>query len=176
VNAVDWDRYLTRSTVNQWDIMVVRYHGRGHENYHDDILNLFSWMNLHQRNFFPRDFKVKSMRPWDNFYWYVEAADYPAPNMVHPVDWPGDRPPRANPAPVEGRVLSAPGNGVHADSSARKVTVWLSPEMVNFDAKVTVNINNKDIKGPFQPKLEDLLEDVRTRGDRVHPFWLKVTN
>ncbi|HUE69524.1 MAG TPA: alpha/beta hydrolase-fold protein [Pirellulaceae bacterium] len=176
VNAVDWDRYLTRSTVNQWDIMVVRYHGRGHESYHDDIQNLFAWMNLHQRNFFPRDFKVKSMRPWDNFYWYVEAADYLATNMVHPVDWTGERPPRANPALVEGRILPAPSNGVRANSSARKVTVWLSPEMVNFDARVTVNINNKDMKGPFQPNLEDLLEDVRTRGDRVHPFWLKVTN
>jgi pimeloyl-ACP methyl ester carboxylesterase len=176
VNAVDWDRYLTRSTVNQWDIMVVQYHGRGHEGYHDDILNLFGWMNLHQRNFFPRDFKVKSMRPWDNFFWNVEAAEYPAANMVHPVDWTGDRPPRANPAPVEGRILSTPANGVNVDSSARKVSVWLSPEMVNFDAKVTVNINNKEMKGPFQPNLEDLLEDVRTRGDRQHPFWLKVTN
>jgi hypothetical protein len=116
------------------------------------------------------------MRPWDNFYWYVEAAEYPATNMVHPVDWTGDRPPRANPAPVEGRLLPVASNGVRASSSARKVTVWLSPEMVNFDAKVTVNINNKDMKGPFQPNLEDLLEDVRTRGDRVHPFWLKVTN
>lgn len=176
VNAVDWDRYLTRSTVNQWDIMVVRYHGRGHESYHDDIQNLFGWMNQHQRNFFPRDFKVKSMRPWDNFYWYVEAADYLATNMVHPVDWTGDRPPRANPAPVEGEILPAATNGVRVDSTARKVTVWLSPEMVNFDEKVRVIIKNKELKGPFQPNLADLLEDVRTRGDRQHPFWVKVQN
>ena len=176
VNAVDWDRYFTRSTVNQWDIMYVEYQGRGHENYHDEIQHLFAWMSRHQRNFFPRDFKVRSMRPWDSFFWYLEAADFPATNMVHPVDWTGERPPRASPATVEGRVLEAPGNGVNVDSTARKVTVWLSPEMVNFDARITVNINNRDVKGPFQPSLEDLLEDVRTRGDRQHPFWLKVTN
>ena len=27
-----------------------------------------------------------------------------------------------------------------------------------------------------EPDIAVLLEDVRTRGDRMHPFWAKVTN
>ena len=172
-NAVEWDRYLTNSSATLWDIMVIQYLGRGHERYHDDIQNLFTWMNLHKRNFLPTSFKTRSMRPWDSFFWYVEAAMFPENNMVHPIEWTGIKPPRATPATVEGKIVSTTNN-VNVDSSARKVTVWLSPEMVNFDAKLIVSINNKSVKGPFKPKLEDLLEDVRTRGDRQHPFWLKV--
>ena len=172
-NAVEWDRYLTKSSATLWDIMVIQYLGRGHEHYHDDIQNLFAWMNLHKRNFFPTNFLTRSMRPWDSFFWYVEAAQFPESNMVHPIEWTATKPPRATPASVEGKIV-ATSNNVNVDSSARKVTVWLSPEMVNFDAKVTVSINNKAIKGPFKPKLEDMLEDVRTRGDRQHPFWRKV--
>lgn len=173
-NAVDWDRYLTKSTINLWDIMVVQYLGRGHEGYHEDIQNLFTWMNNHKRDFFPASFVARSMRPWDNFFWMVEASQFPPNSMVHPLEWTGLKPPRAIPATVERK--KSLGNGVNIDSSARKVTVWLSPEMVNFDEKVTVNINNKAMKGPFKPNLEDLLEDVRTRCDRQHPFWLKVQN
>jgi hypothetical protein len=31
---------------------------------------------------------------------------------------------------------------------------------------------NKSLR--VQPDLKVLLEDVRTRGDRLHPFWAKV--
>ena len=29
-------------------------------------------------------------------------------------------------------------------------------------------------QGPIRPDLATLLEDVRTRGDRQHPFWARV--
>ena len=38
------------------------------------IQHLFDWMNLHKRNFFPREFEAVSMRPWDNFFWWIETA------------------------------------------------------------------------------------------------------
>ena len=173
-NAVDWDRYLTKSHASQWDIMVVQYLGRGHEAYYDDIQHLFTWMDLHKRNFFPESFEARSMRPWDNFFWYVESEQFPAAAMVHPLEWTGEKLPRANPALTEGKKL--PNNGISVDSAARKVTVWLSPEMVNFAEKINVNINNKAIKGPFEASIADLLEDARLRGDRQHPFWKKVQN
>jgi pimeloyl-ACP methyl ester carboxylesterase len=174
-NAPEWDHYLTRSSVRGWDIMVSQYIGRGHENFHDEIQTLFEWMNLHVRNFFPDEFEMASMRPWDNFFWYAEAAGFPDSSMVHPVEFTGEKPPRSNPAKVSGKRI-VENNGVNVTSTASKVTVWLSPELVNFDAKMLVKIKGKDMRGPFKPKLEDLLEDVRTRCDRQHAFWLKVTN
>jgi hypothetical protein len=53
------------------------------------------------------------------------------------------------------------------------VTVWLSPDLVAFNNSLKVDING-DNKRKVQPQIETLLEDVRTRGDRQHPFWAKV--
>ena len=47
--------------------------------------------------------------------------------------------------------------------------------MVNFEDRVTVTINGRRQLN-IEPDLETLLEDVRTRGDRQHPFWAKVSN
>ncbi len=55
------------------------------------------------------------------------------------------------------------------------MTVWLSPDIVTFNNTLKVAINGKPQKN-VQPKIETLLEDVRTRGDRQHPFWAKVEN
>jgi hypothetical protein len=39
-----------------------------------------------------------------------------------------------------------------------------------------VEINCKPHRKKVVPNIETLLEDVRTRGDRQHPFWAKVEN
>src|SRR4029079_2225015 len=45
-NAVEWDRYLKHADASAWDVMIVQYQGRGHESYHDDIQNVFEWLEL----------------------------------------------------------------------------------------------------------------------------------
>ena len=50
-NSPELDRYLTKIGYNA---TVVEYLGRGHENFSDEILNLFDWMSRYRRNFFPR--------------------------------------------------------------------------------------------------------------------------
>ena len=55
------------------------------------------------------------MRPWDNFFWWLEAEGLPAKSMVAPGNWP---PPRtARPVPIEGKRLET-----------NKVTVTLAGE------------------------------------------------
>jgi hypothetical protein len=88
-----------------------------------------------------------------------------------PLQWP---PPRGTLATkVSGSIL--PTNGVSVDTSAAKATVWLSPEMINFNDKPFVTIRGKRFMN-LQPDIAVLLEDVRTRSDRQHPFWAKVSN
>ena len=67
-------------------------------------------------------------------------------------------------------------NGLHVTAGAQRVTVWLSPEMLDFEQRINVVLNGRRINGrePFvKPDLLTLLEDARTRGDRQHPFWAK---
>ena len=69
--------------------MVSQFQGRGHESYHDEIQNLFEWMELpaHRRDFFPANFggtkdfpqgnPIQTLRTWDNFFWYAEFSGMP---------------------------------------------------------------------------------------------------
>ena len=76
-NARDLDRYLQR----RFDVTVVEYQGRGHEDFYEDIRNLFDWMgHRDSRNFFPKEFTVSTMRSWDNFFWWLEAGNVAGPH------------------------------------------------------------------------------------------------
>ncbi|MEQ8790365.1 MAG: PHB depolymerase family esterase [Pirellulaceae bacterium] len=161
-NGRSFQRYLTRPG---YDVMMVEYQGRGHEHFHDEIQNLFDWMDRHKRDFFPREFDVAAMRPWDNYFWWAEIRDYPSTSMVSPVAWSSTRPPRA--AITEGKILE--NNGVWLKTAGKSATIWLSPEMVDFDKRIYISGKARIVK----PSAEVLLEDVRTRVDRQHPFWAK---
>jgi predicted esterase len=173
LSGTDWDRYLKPVG---YDVMVVQYLGRGHEAFFDEVQNLFTWMNLHKRHFALKEFKVKSLRPWDKFFWWVET-DEPKPiSVILPAEW-GDGPaPAKKPNPAETKVDPLAPNGISVQSRSHgKVTVWLSPELITFNDSLKVVINgNRYLKA--QPRIDTLLEDVRTRGDRQHPFWAKIEN
>ncbi|NLY01344.1 MAG: peptidase [Rhodopirellula sp.] len=168
-NARELDRYLNRN----YNCTVVEYRGRGHEHFSDEIQRLFDWMGRFRRNFFPREFTAKSMRRWDYFFWWVELDQLPPKSMVEPIDWPPDR----GFQPVETSASVTATNGLYIKTGAGSVRIWLSPDLVKLDQRVNIVVNGQRI--PFdEPEVETIvetiLEDVRTRGDRQHPFWAKV--
>lgn len=165
-NSIDLDRYLTKPF---YDTTVVVYQGRGHEHFYDEIQQIFDWMNLHRRNFFPKEFECVSMRPWDNFFWWAEIDNLPEASVVLPVNWPASG---GRPARIEGRILE--NNRITLRSGAARNTVWLAPEMAELDGRVSVSINGRDQRESPAASISVLLEDVRTRGDRQHPFWAKT--
>ncbi|MGY8768458.1 MAG: carboxylesterase family protein [Pirellulales bacterium] len=167
LNTRDFDRYLTKANM---DVTVVEYRGRGHEHFQDEIQEMFKWMNLHKRNFMKRDFKAMAMRPWDNFYYWVEVQNFPDRSIVLPSHWPAAK---ASAMTTEAKVLAT--NGVRVDSGAAKATIYLSPDIVDFSKRITVNFKGRNEGGEIVPSAETMLEDVRTRSDRQHPFWAKVT-
>lgn len=165
-NKQEFDRYFIRAG---YEPMVVEYIGRGHEHFQDEIQRIFTWMDLHKREFFPKNIKVESMRPWDNYFWWVELSSYPDKGMVLPAAWPPDSGTR--PIVTEAKVLA--NNGVVVKSGAKHFKVWLSPEIVNFAQRISINGSTKN---SIKPSAETLLDDLRTRGDRQHPFWAVFEN
>jgi hypothetical protein len=168
-NARDLDRCLRRG----FDCTVVEFLGRGHEDFYDEILRIFDWMGRFHRNFFPREFACKTMRSWDNFFWWVELQGLPPRSLVDPADWPP--PSGTQPAQVKARITEK--NGLTVQIGTTQVTVWLSPKMLDFNKRATIIVNGRRINGNDQkirPDVKTILEDVRTRGDRQHPFWAKI--
>jgi len=166
-NARDLDRYFKAG----YNITVVEYQGRGPEHFYDEILRIFDWMGRCRRDFYPRSFACSTMREFDNFFWWLECGGLPAKAMVNPANWP---PPRGTtPVTVGGEITE--GNSISVHTGTSKVTIWLSPKMIDFKGRVNVLVKGRRINSSsVSPDLQILLEDVRTRGDRQHPFWAKV--
>lgn len=165
-NARDLDRYLNRG----FDVTVVEYLGRGRDAFSDEILRIFEWMSYRQRDPAPRDFTVRTMRLFDNFFWYVELQEFPPAVVQPPVSWPP-----ANPTPliVRGRIPTE--NTVMLQVGAAKATIGLNPELVDFEKRFNVHVNTRRVDTrEIQPDLQSLLEDVAKRWDRQHPFWVTI--
>lgn len=169
-NAQDLDRYMLR----RFDLTVVEFQGRGHEHFSDEIQRLFDWMNRRTRDFYPDAIKVSTMRTWDNYFWWVELQGLPPLAMVEPSDWPPRR--GAQPARLEAKIVPK-SNNVLVHTGAARATIWLSPEMVNFDQPIRATVNGRKLgpaDGRVEPSLATMLEDARSRGERQHPFWAKL--
>lgn len=164
-NAIDLDRYLTKVG---YDCTVVEYKGRGHEHFSDELQYLFDWMRVQERQFTKREFKTVTMRPWDNYFWWVELGNFPVNSIVPPATWPNTR---AKPAVTEARIIE---NNIFVKSAADAVTVFLTPDMVDFSQRILINVNRRGKTAEVRPDVAVMLEDARTRGDRKHPFWAKV--
>ncbi len=166
-NTMDLDRYFTKG----FDTTYVEYRGRGHEHFSDEILRIFGWMAIKKRNFFPAEIEAVSLRPWDNFFWWVESAGQPPRTIVLPDDWP----PPQGAAPLSMTAKTTPGNSIVVRCGAADVTIWLSPEFIDFRQPATVTLNGRRLfRGEITPDLDVMLEDLRLRGDRQHPFWAKL--
>jgi len=158
-----WDKYFRYG----YDVTISEYLGRGHEHFYDEIQRLFEWMKLHRRNFFPKDFTVGSVRESDNFFWYLEFHDPPTNVIVPPLKFSARKP-----LEIKGSLTAT--NGLIAHCGSGGGTVYYSPEMLDLSKKMTLNLPGRAKNRSFEPSAEVLLEDVRTRGDRQHPFWAKI--
>ena len=169
-NARDLDRYLRHG----FNATVVEYLGRGHEHFSDESLRLFDWMGRFHREFFPHEFTAVTMRQWDNYFWWTEVEGLPPASLIDPVNWP---PPRGTqPIQIKGTILA--NNSLYLRTGTSRGTVWLAPQMIDFKTRANISVNGRRVnsnQGPvIKPSVQTLLEDVRTRGDRQHPFWAKI--
>jgi predicted esterase len=165
-NAVDLDRYFAKG----YDATYVEYRGRGHDHFSEELLRIFDWMGR-KRRALPQPIEAVSMRPWDRFFWWLEFAEAPPKTVTLPSNWPPAK--GAGALEIEGQVT--PGNTMTARCGGRGVRIWLGPEFVDLTRPVTVTLSGERLfKGRVVPDERVLLEDLRRRGDRQHPFWAVV--
>jgi hypothetical protein len=171
-NTMDLDRYFLKG----FDATYVEYRGRGHEHFSDEIMRIFDWMGRKQRSFFPTTIDVVSMRPWDRFFWWIEMERPPPRTQVLPAEWPPA--PSTRPFAIEAKTMPAntsPASMLSVHCGADRVRVWLSPELVDFSRPLTVTLDGRRLwQDPVTADTRLLLEDLRLRADRQHPFWAVI--
>ncbi|MGE0755937.1 MAG: peptidase [Pirellulaceae bacterium] len=170
-NGTEMDRYLS-DTRTDCTLVVYRGRGRDLDGFADEVQRIFDWMSLssHRRNAAPQSFEVVSMRPWDNYFWWVECEGFPASSTVLPQAWPQSG---ARAAQIKAEVIAKSGR-VQIKSAASQVTVYLSPEIVDFSRPIQVAVDGQELRTEPQPDVAVILEDARSRADRQHPFWTQL--
>lgn len=171
--TLDWGMDLSKP----FDMTYVVFKGRGEETFPDETTRIFEWMNTRSRKFFSQDERVAySARPWDNFFWCAELFDFKDSTMIDPV-FAASIPASYHPAKTE--FFRVVNNSVRIRSSAERGVVFLSPELVDFDRKIEVVFNGRKLtpqNGRVPPSSLVMLEDARTRCDRIHPFWASLNS
>jgi hypothetical protein len=128
-------------------------------------------MSRKRRTAFPRAIEAVSMRPWDRLFWWLEFESAPPRTVVLPEQWP----PAAGVRPLAVEAEAKPTNAITVRCGAGRVRVWLTPEIVDFARPLRVTIDGREaFDGLPNPDAAVMLEDLRLRGDRQHPFWAVI--
>jgi hypothetical protein len=77
--------------------------------------------------------------------------------------------------PLAVEAEAKPTNAITVRCGAERVRVWLTPEIVDFARPLRVTIDGREaFDGLPNPDAAVMLEDLRLRGDRQHPFWAVI--
>jgi hypothetical protein len=173
---------FSKDTWNQWlqskryvNNTVVQYIGRANDQLPEEFATVFDWTRLHKRRW-PGgagfEFKCKSLRPWDNYFWFLEVHDIAPGNIVWPEKW-RRRP--ISPAELKGQVSRDRTNLFRVSATkSRNATLWLSPSYCDFSKRIEIKGLGRAFRDFASPSRRVLLEDIRTRSDRQRPYHAKV--
>ncbi|SFI28335.1 Putative esterase [Planctomicrobium piriforme] len=170
-NTLEQNSGILNQMMNHGQNMIYcDYKFRGFESFVEEQERIFEWMQSQRRT--PLKEVVKweaaSLRKTDNRFYWLEADAIP--DRFFPVIV-GDKLPR--PKTYEGSI-GAKG-GITVTHPGNKTTIWLSPEMFDFNNRSEVRVNLKYVYHDYiKPSLEALLTDVRKRGDREQLFWARL--
>jgi acetyl esterase/lipase len=164
------DRYL--------DCVLVEYKGRLNEPFHEEMPSIFDWTAAHQRilpdkSGFELDFKT--LRPWDNYFWFWELHGFPESSVQRPEHWSSKLP--KNPVRMTVKLAANQPNvfiGVGPKKTGTHGTIWLSPDLVDFNKKIIIQGRGRGFRNFVKPSSKVLLDDVRRRADRKHPYWARI--
>ncbi len=154
----------------QYDAIAVSYIGREGGFFPEEAPRIMDWMQLssHRRDRNPKEIKVSMLRPGDRFFYWIEAPEFATENNSFLFKA------AANSPGLEARVTAKNGFSV-AQTPSPITWIWVSPEMVDFKQPVSVRVKGTTKKVDVTSDLDVILEDVRQRADRLHPFHFKIS-
>ncbi len=155
-----------------FDVIYAEYKGRGYESYYEEIHNLFNWMDLQQRFKYPKEIEEKILRPSDNRFYWARTEKFPV-QILRPKSVNGNQRIRAKPVTLN--VSIKVGNVIYVRSGGKIVTLWLSPELVDYEKRLEVRIGGKRKFNDFlRPDMKAMLDDFQNRGDRQKLFDVRL--
>ncbi len=169
-SAKTWNVWLQRDDMN--NLILVEYRGRLPESFYEEFPAIFQWMKTQTRRL-PNiadelQIECEVFRPWDNRYYFYEFLGLPAESTIWPEFWRSfgyEKTLKMEVTKKGNRFLN-----MRPSNKGSGAILSLSPEFVDFSQKIEITGRGK-FNDFVQPTTKAILEDVRVRGDRQHPFW-----
>jgi len=169
-----WNAWLKSKQRNT--CTVVQYLGRLDEQFREDVPEAFKWMRAQRRRYPDKSgfkFSCKSIRPADNYFWFLEIHGFPLRN----VKWPELFRERSGIKALEitGEIRSGKANSFVVSRVGAGATLWLRPDYFDFTREIKISGRGpRPFTGSVTPARAVLLEDARTRADYQRPYWAKL--
>ena len=164
------DSQLRDMMVAGADVTYVEYFGRGTERYAEEVPNVLDWFLRHRRDPYPQAIDARVLRPAGRRKWWVETGPLPDRTLAA-----GRNPGRGRASALSVEATARDGNRVAVQCGAKPLTVWLAPELIDYDAKVDLRVNGRRAVRDFlRPELAPLLDDLKARADRRMTFTTRL--
>lgn len=149
------------------DLVLAEYLGRGRELYPDEQERIFEWMDAHTRVAFRKEFNVVMLRKNETSYYWLQQPNLPKNNIL-----PVPAGTKTVISPMKTKVRITPGNTIYVMSPSPRVTLLMSPELIDLEKRIGITVNNRKLNPSkfVEPDLEVLLENFRRRGDRQRNY------
>ena len=157
-----------------YDVTYVEYFKRGLEELREEAGPIVDWMSKRARDPQPKQYEVVSGRASDDRFYGVVIRDIDprrttAPEAADPLGK------NIRTASLDVRLRSTVNIVDVSTRGIRRVDVWLGPKQIDFSRRCEVRVNGKSAyRGLPKPDVEAYLEDLRIRGDRKQPYWMRV--
>ena len=163
---------MTRMMKNRFDVVLTEFKQRGREDYYEELPLILEWMRLHRRAPLPSVLEMKTLRPSDNRFYWLEIGGLPEQIMKPRTNRQGDPlPPR--PLPLTAKVTA--GNTLYLTVGAERISLWLSPEFVSFEEKLKVQWKGRTMFNQIPERdIGVMLEHLRITGDRERLYWMNL--
>lgn len=156
-------RVLNRMMRARFDIVYVEYKGRGYEAYYEEIHRVFEWMSFQKRTSWPKEIDMVVKRPLDNSFYWMKGYGLPR-NLQQPST-----------RPMMMNIKVSAGNTMRLKSGGASHDLFLSPDIVDFDKKLTVlKGSKKKFNDKLKPSILHTLESLRETGDRQKLCWQRI--
>ena len=150
-------------------VIYAEYQGRGVEPYGNEAAPLLDWFARHRRDPYPAETAAEVIRTSDVRDAWLRMEEVPRGVLTSALVGRG----RIMTPELEGEIVDR--DDVRVGCGGGGVTVWLSPELVDYDRRVTVRVNGRRRFNDFlKPELQPLLDDLKARGDRQRTFTTEM--
>ncbi len=167
-NGKEWDKLLS---IKQIDCLVTLYRGRKPDHFQEELPRIMDWMSFpaRVRNPFPKEFKATTSRAGDRFFWWFETKQLFQDKLVPPLLYKA-----GFEYEIKSTIIKENNTVLMETVPAKNFTLWLSPEIIDLEKEIHFSIKGKRERRDPKPDSRVILEDVRGRADRQHPFWMRV--